>query len=98
VQSGAGHGAFIPDADYQTAGATLAASAAELYASAELLLKVRRPEPSEAPLATPGAAPQSAGVVLRRSPSLLVESIEIGKTKGQTEAIRTFRERIGASK
>jgi NAD(P) transhydrogenase subunit alpha len=28
VQSGAGHGAFIPDADNQTAGATLAASPA----------------------------------------------------------------------
>jgi hypothetical protein len=32
------------------------------------------------------------------TPSLLVESIEIGKTQGQTEAIRRFRERIGSSK
>ena len=41
-------------ADDQTAGATLAASPAELYASAEILLKVRRPEPSELPLLRPG--------------------------------------------
>ena len=47
VQSGAGQGAFIPDSEYQAAGATLVASAADLYANTDVVLKVRRPEASE---------------------------------------------------
>jgi NAD(P) transhydrogenase subunit alpha len=47
VQAGAGNGCSIPDADYQGAGATLVPSAAEIYGQAELILKVRGPEPSE---------------------------------------------------
>jgi len=54
VQSGAGQGAFIPDAEYQAAGATMAASAAELYAGSDMVLKVRRPEPTELPLLRSG--------------------------------------------
>jgi len=38
VENGAGAGASIPDAEYQTAGATLA-SAADLYAKSEIVLK-----------------------------------------------------------
>src|SRR6187549_2337719 len=45
VQAGAGRGAFIPDAEYQAAGATIAASAAAVYAESDIVLKVRRPEP-----------------------------------------------------
>jgi NAD(P) transhydrogenase subunit alpha len=54
VQAGAGGGAFIPDADYQAAGATLAATAAEAY-GADVVLKVRRPEPAELPLVRQGS-------------------------------------------
>ena len=46
VQQGAGAGASIPDADYQVAGATLV-SAADLYAQAEIILKVRAPTTDE---------------------------------------------------
>ena len=46
VQQGAGMGASIPDADYQAAGATMV-SAAELYAQAEIVLKVRAPSAEE---------------------------------------------------
>ena len=46
VQQGAGAGASIPDADYQAAGATLV-SAADLYAQAEIVLKVKAPTPDE---------------------------------------------------
>ncbi len=46
VQQGAGAGASIPDADYQAAGASLV-SAADLYAQAEIILKVRAPTPEE---------------------------------------------------
>jgi NAD(P) transhydrogenase subunit alpha len=46
VQAGAGAGASIRDADYQAAGATLVASAAEAY-DADIVLKVRAPSGSE---------------------------------------------------
>ncbi len=46
VQQGAGAGASISDADYQVAGATLV-SAADLYAQAEIILKVRAPTTDE---------------------------------------------------
>lgn len=47
VQSGAGSGASIPDEEYQAAGATIVASAAELYGQSQIVLKVRGPEPGE---------------------------------------------------
>jgi len=47
VQSGAGAGASIPDSAYQEAGATIVTDAAELYAQAQIVLKVRGPEPGE---------------------------------------------------
>ena len=49
VQSGAGVNAAVPDADYQAAGATIVASAADLYAQSDIVLKVRAPEPGELP-------------------------------------------------
>src|SRR5262245_34330998 len=53
VQAGAGTGANIPDKDFETAGATIAAGAAEIYEQAELVLKVRGPDPCEIALITP---------------------------------------------
>ncbi len=47
VQSGAGAGASIPDAAYQAEGASIVASAAELYRQSQIVLKVRSPEPDE---------------------------------------------------
>ena len=47
VQAGAGAGASIPDADFAAAGATIAASAADVYAKADMILKVRSPLPEE---------------------------------------------------
>jgi NAD(P) transhydrogenase subunit alpha len=46
VQAGAGAQASVPDADYQEAGATIVASAGEVFAS-DIVLKVRGPEPGE---------------------------------------------------
>jgi len=47
VQAGAGAGSSIPDAEFEAAGARIAASAAEVYGQAEILLKVRAPQASE---------------------------------------------------
>ncbi|MGH8616394.1 MAG: Re/Si-specific NAD(P)(+) transhydrogenase subunit alpha [Burkholderiales bacterium] len=47
VQAGAGVAASIPDAQFAEAGATIAATAAEIYQQAEIILKVRAPEAAE---------------------------------------------------
>jgi H+-translocating NAD(P) transhydrogenase subunit alpha len=55
VQSGAGLGASIPDSEYQAAGAMIAASAADVYRHAHIILKVRAPEASELPMLQRGS-------------------------------------------
>lgn len=47
VQSGAGAGAGFTDADYQTAGATLLPTAEEIFATADMIVKVKEPQPVE---------------------------------------------------
>ena len=47
VQAGAGEGAFIPDAAYAEAGATIVPDAAALYRQADLVLRVGRPSDAE---------------------------------------------------
>jgi H+-translocating NAD(P) transhydrogenase subunit alpha len=54
VQAGAGTGCSIPDAEYQNAGAALMQSGAEIYRQAEIILKVRGPEPNELALLRKG--------------------------------------------
>lgn len=50
VQSGAGNGIGFGDADYRAAGADILASAAEVFAKAEMSVKVKRsPRSSNAP-------------------------------------------------
>jgi NAD(P) transhydrogenase subunit alpha len=47
VETGAGKGANISDADYTAAGATVAPDAVSLLKDADIVLKVRGPEPDE---------------------------------------------------
>ena len=47
VQAGAGAGAGFADADYTDAGARLADSAAEVFATAEMIVKVKEPQAAE---------------------------------------------------
>ena len=47
VQSGAGAGSSMPDAEYRDAGAVLVEDPAEVWARAELLMKVKEPVASE---------------------------------------------------
>jgi NAD(P) transhydrogenase subunit alpha len=55
VESGAGEGASIPDAEFEAAGARIVPSAAEAVSRADLLLKVRSPDADEASALKPGA-------------------------------------------
>lgn len=54
VEKGAGLGAGIPDEDYEKAGARLASSAGEVWAKAEMIVKVKEPLRSEFPLLRKG--------------------------------------------
>jgi NAD(P) transhydrogenase subunit alpha len=47
VQACAGVAAGIPDADFQTAGAAIAPTAAEIYSESDVVLKVRPPDTTE---------------------------------------------------
>jgi NAD(P) transhydrogenase subunit alpha len=54
VETGAGTAASFPDADYQAAGATLAKTAKDALAKADILFKVRAPEAAEIAALKPG--------------------------------------------
>lgn len=47
VESSAGNGIGVDDAQYRSAGATIAASAAEVFARADMVVKVKEPQPAE---------------------------------------------------
>jgi len=53
VQAGAGAGARIGDEEFKAAGATIVGTAAEIYADADLLLKVRGPDSCELAMLRP---------------------------------------------
>jgi alanine dehydrogenase len=47
IETGAGEGIGLSDAEYRAAGATIAATAAEVFAKAQLIVKVKEPQPIE---------------------------------------------------
>lgn len=54
VERGAGAGAGFPDSDYERAGAQLVADHARIFERAELIVKVKEPQPAEYGLLRPG--------------------------------------------
>jgi alanine dehydrogenase len=54
VERNAGIGAGYPDEDYASAGATMVSDHAAAYETADLVVKVKEPLPSEYPLLRPG--------------------------------------------
>lgn len=54
VQAGAGTGSAFPDAEYAAAGATIVDTAEEVWARAEMVLKVKEPVAAEYPLVRDG--------------------------------------------
>ena len=54
VQSGAGRGAGLPDPSYAAVGASIVDGAAEVFGAADLVVKVKEPQPSEWPMLRPG--------------------------------------------
>jgi alanine dehydrogenase len=49
IEAGAGLGSGIADTEYATVGASIVTDAAEIWARAELVIKVKEPQPSEWP-------------------------------------------------
>ncbi|HZV17165.1 MAG TPA: alanine dehydrogenase [Sphingobium sp.] len=54
VESGAGAGIGASDADYQSAGAQVVDTASEVFAAAEMIVKVKEPSPAERAMLRPG--------------------------------------------
>src|SRR5262249_1737865 len=54
VESGLGEGIGFIDADYERAGAKVARSAAEVFGSADMIVKVKEPQPKEIALLRSG--------------------------------------------
>jgi alanine dehydrogenase len=53
VQSGAGHGSALEDDAYAAQGASIVASAADVFGEASLIVKVKEPQPSEVSMLEP---------------------------------------------
>ena len=49
VETNAGAGSSLPDQDYRDAGAEILANGAEVWSKADLVVKVKEPQPSEYP-------------------------------------------------
>jgi len=54
VQTGAGAGIGLTDEQYTAAGATIVPSAQEIFAQAEMVVKVKEPQPQECAILRPG--------------------------------------------
>jgi alanine dehydrogenase len=54
VQNGAGSGIGMSDEQYLAAGASLAADAASIFAKADMIVKVKEPQPAECAMLRPG--------------------------------------------
>ncbi len=54
VQAGAGAAIGLTDEQYKAAGATLAAEAREVFAKADMIVKVKEPQPQECAMLRPG--------------------------------------------
>ncbi|MFO0914964.1 MAG: alanine dehydrogenase [Pirellulales bacterium] len=54
IESGAGLGSGLPDDEYAQAGARIVATPQEIFGTADLIVKVKEPQPQEWPLIRPG--------------------------------------------
>ena len=67
VETGAGAGSGLADSEYEAAGAHIVASAAQVFETAEMIVKVKEPQPAERAVLRPG---QVLFTYLHRAPDL----------------------------
>jgi len=75
VESGAGVAIGLSDADYERAGARIAEAREEVFASAEMIVKVKEPQPDE--------------LKLLREEQILFTYLHLAADKAQAEALAT---------
>lgn len=89
VECGAGRASRIPDADYETAGAEIAADAAATLDAADVVLKVRRPGAAEL-----AAYPRGALVIAIMDPYGNEDAVQAMADAGLTAVSMEFMPRI----
>jgi NAD(P) transhydrogenase subunit alpha len=89
VETGAGTLSRVPDGEYQAAGATIAPSAADALAGADIVLKVRRPTAEETP-----KLPRGALVVATMDPYGNEDAVKALAEAGVTSVAMEFMPRI----
>jgi NAD(P) transhydrogenase subunit alpha len=89
VQSGAGESSFWPDAAFEAVGAQVTAKATELYANADLILKVLPPSSAEVDQMREGSA-----IVSFLSPSTNGDTVHMLKEKKMTSFAMDLMPRI----
>lgn len=93
VQSGAGSGSAIADQDYRAQNAAIVGEAEELYAKADLIVKVKEPQPQEAALLTSRHV-LFAYLHLAAAPALTRSLLESGATCIAYETVEDSRGRL----
>jgi alanine dehydrogenase len=104
VETNAGAGIGFDDAAYVRAGARIAASAAEVFAAAELVVKVKEPQPQEIALLKPGqvlftylhlAADKAQTEGLMRSGAICIAYETVSDAKGGLPLLAPMSEVAG---
>jgi len=104
VETMAGAGAGFPDAEYVEAGATIAATPADVYGGCDMVMHVKEPQPSEYDLIREGQIvftylhlaadlPQTEALVKAKSVNIAYETIE--KTDGSLPLLVPMSEVAG---
>jgi alanine dehydrogenase len=74
IEAGAGEGSSIADADFESQGARIAPDAAAVFGEAEMILKVKEPQPPE--------------IAMLRRGQLLFTYLHLAPDPGQTQGLR----------
>jgi alanine dehydrogenase len=104
VQEGAGHGSAIADADFRAQGAHILPDAPAVFDEAELILKVKEPQPEEASLLRAGqllfaylhlAAEPGLAQALRRSGATCIAYETVEDAEGRLPLLAPMSEVAG---
>jgi alanine dehydrogenase len=104
VQTGAGAGIDFDDSEYVAAGASIAATAAEVFATADMIVKVKEPQPDECAMLRQGqtlftylhlAADKPQAEALMRSGATCIAYETVTDARGGLPLLRPMSEVAG---
>ena len=87
IETGAGRGSFITDDEYEAAGASIADQARQVWAEADLMVKVKEPQPGELDLLSDGQILMSF-LHLAAYPKVAEALLRAGTTSVAFETVR----------